>query len=205
MIEAKLDTSRFDRAFALYEQTSRKTLAEAINYKLFDAARAAIKGTDKADRNDIQQTLEEASTLYPKRTVAEMIVIMKHARTGDEIGDLLAEAKELIKYRKSHTGFVKSGWIPALRKLLRMVGKESISISSVTSQENNFGGAEPAKASDNVLNGSVFNDIHGIDNKAFVERLKEKGAQFAIDKVTADIETYLAKKLDIPIEQFNKA
>ena len=203
MVKATIDTTRFDRDFALYKEQTSKALVDAINYKLFDCARACIKGTGKANKTDIKSSLMAASNKCPARTVAEMMVILKHRRTGEEIQDLEGEAEALIKSRQSHTGFAKAGWIPALKDLIGRVGRESVSVAGVGQVA--YGGATPARQMGSTVAGDVFNDVAGTGNKAFVEQLKEKGAQVGLDKVAADMETYLAKKLDIPIERFNAA
>ena len=75
MIDAKIDTTRFESDFRLYAKETSKTLVDAINYKLFDAARASIKGTDKADAKKVKASLEQMSFGYRGRTVGQMIVI----------------------------------------------------------------------------------------------------------------------------------
>jgi hypothetical protein len=204
MIQASIDTTRFDRDFELYKVETSKSVLEAVNYKLFDCARAAITGTPKADKGKIKRSLTIASKLYPKRTVAEMLVIMQHIRTGDEIQDLEAEAAALIKTRQAHTGFAKAGWIPAIKKLIKLVGREHVTIGGLVRAA--FGGAVPASKNGSNVVGSVFNDVAGKGNtKAFVESIKEKGAQAGIDKVSSDMEKYLSKNLDIPIDHFNRS
>ena len=204
MITAKIDTTRFDRDFELYKIETSKSVLEAVNYKLFDCARAAIPGTAKADKGKIKGSLTIASRLYPKRTVAEMLVIMKHIGTGDEIQDLEAEAAALVKGRQAHTGFARAGWIPAIKKLIKLVGKEHVTIGGLVRAA--FGGANPASKNGSSIVGSVFNDVAGKGStKSFVEAIKTNGAQAGIDKVSGDMEQYLSKKLNIPIDKFNRS
>jgi hypothetical protein len=170
---------------------------------LFDAARAAIKGTPKADKNTVAETLNAASKMYPARTVAEMLVIIEHQDAGTQIQDLEDEANALIKKRQQGIGFSKAGWIPALKELLPLIGKESVSIGGL--QRPAFGGAEPAKQVGSELVGSVFNDVQGTGNFPKVESIKEEGAEFGREKVANDIATYLERELGEPIERFNSS
>ena len=202
MVNASVDTSRFEMDLALYLKHTSKTVEDAINYKIFDATRAAIKGTTKADRGKVKESLEDACTKYPDRTVAEMLVIINKRATGEDVYDLEKEVRTLKNKRFSSLGFTKAGWLPALRKLLRFVGKESINVSGVVRAA--FGGAEPAHREGSTVNGSSFNDVEGTGNKSFVESNKQKGAQAGIDKASLDMETYLARKMDIDIEEFNR-
>jgi hypothetical protein len=45
MLKGNVDTTRFQRDLALYIKNTSKTIIDAINFKLYDAARAAIKGS----------------------------------------------------------------------------------------------------------------------------------------------------------------
>jgi hypothetical protein len=86
---------------------------------------------------------------------------------------------------------------------LKYVGREAVSVSGIVKAA--FGGAEPANKVGSQVTGSIFNDVDGTGNKTFVEANKQKGAQAGKDKVSLDMETYLAKKLDVPIDTFNRA
>jgi hypothetical protein len=200
-LNINVDATRFNRDFELYAEETSKTLVEAVNYKAYDLARESLKGTGKADKGKIADSLNERSKEYPARTVAEMLVIMKHWKTGAEIGDLKADAEGFVKNRQSHIAFVKSGLLPALRKLLPYVGKESVTVGGVV--RDSFGGAEPAKKIGGNIVASIYNDVEGTGNKTLVEELKERGFQIGMDKVASSMETYLSKKLNIPIEKFN--
>lgn len=203
MVDVKVDTTRFERDLQLYLKETSKTVEDAINYKLFDATRAAIKGTDKADKSKVKESLDAMSTKYPDRTVAEMLVIVQKEKSGETVFDLQAEVTKLKNKRYSSIGFTKAGWLPALKKLLRFVGKEAVSISGIMKAA--FGGADPARTTGSTVIGSSYNDVRGTGNTSKVEKLKEIGAQAGIDKASLDMETYLSKKLDIPIERFNSS
>jgi hypothetical protein len=204
MVGVKIDTTRFDRDFKQYMTLTSKTLVEAVNYKLFYCSRQAVKDTPKAVRSEVLQSLNATSKKYPNRTVAEMIVIAKSRLTGEAIEDLNQVTKTFKNKRIQSIAWTKAGWLPALRKLIKYVGKESISISGVGNTVRMFlGGATPAALVGSTIMGSVYNDVEGTGNKAFVTSIKEQGAQAGIDKVSMDMETYISKKLKIPIDQFN--
>ncbi len=203
MVEATLDTSKFDPAFALYVKTTSKTAEQAIAFKLFDATREALKTTVAAKRSDIKGGLDIPSDVDPARTVAEMILLKLKRGSGEQITDLENEAQALIRSRYKTIGFTKSGWIPGIRKLLPHIGKESVSVTGLD-HESGFGGAIVPKKIGSQINGETWNDVEGTGNKEHVEANKEHAAQAGVDKVTADIAVYLEKELGIPASQFNR-
>lgn len=198
-----IDDAVFQRNLQRYIEESSKSVIDAINWKLYDGSRAALKGTPKADKNTIKSKLNEASSKYPERTVAEMLVLKQMQATGQEVFDLQQEVKNLLKKKTSHTGFAKSGWLPAIRDLINKVGKSMVSVSGVTSV--GYGGAQPAVKTGSTIQGSIYNDVKGTGNFAFVQKIKEIGGEQAKVKINSDIVTYLSKKLDIPIDKFNRS
>lgn len=203
LVYAHVDDTTFKRNMETYINNTSKTVEEAINFKLYDATREAVKDTPKADKNTIKEKLNYLSTRYHGRTVAEMMVIKQKQESGENVYDLQDEVKALIDRRTAHIAFVKGGWLPGIKKLLAKIGKSFVNINGV--QRSSFGGAEPAKLTGGTLKAFSFNDVEGFGNKDFVETIKEHGAQQGVDKVNSDIATYLSKKLDRPIESFNNA
>ena len=203
-VQVKIDTTRFDNAFKLYVEHTSKTVVDAVNFKLYDAARAAIKGTPIAKKSDIATSLNEICSIYPNRTVAQMLVIKHKQETGEDVYDLEEEVKDLKSKRNMAIGFTRSGWLPALRKLLSYIGKEFVNVSNV-SHKPSYGGAIPAVQLGSIVEGSVYNDVTGKINGPLVESLKEKGAQAGFDKVAGDMEKYLLDKFNINTDSFNRS
>lgn len=202
-ITAHVDDATFQRNLKLYIDNTSKTVVDAVNFKLYDASREALKQTPKADKGTIKAKLNAVSSKYPERTVAEMIVVKEKQEAGIETFDLEEEVKALIGKRTSHIAFVKSGWLPAIKQLLSKVGKSFVTVSGVN--KPSYGGADPARVAGSTIKGSAYNDVAGSGNKGLVEHIKEQGGQAAVDKVNGDIVQYLSKKLDKPIDAFNKS
>jgi len=202
-ITAHVDDAVFKRNLDLYLLETSKTIEEAVNFKLYDGAREALKQTPKADKGTIKEALEKTSSKYPRRNVAEMIVIKEHLALPKVQYDIYAEEIALIKRKSSHVAFVKSGWLPAIRELLKYVGKSFASFTGV--RESTLGGAEHATKTGSTVKGSIYNDVDGSGNKGLVQSIKEQGGQAAVDKINSDIVNYLSKKFDEPAEHFNKA
>jgi hypothetical protein len=203
LMTVKVDDAICRRNLNLYLQETSKTIEDAINFKLYDGCREALKQTPKADRSKVKQSLEQMSSKYPDRTVAEMVVIKQKQASGEEIIDLEADVKKLMGRRYSSIGFTKAGYLPGIKKLLQYVHKSFASVTGIT--RASFGGAEPATKTGSVIKGSFFNDVEGKINRGLVTKLKEEGAEAGLQKINSDIVTYLSKKLDIPAEHFNRS
>jgi len=54
------------------------------------------------------------------------------------------------------------------------------------------------------MQGAVWNDVTAKTNDSVVEAIKERGAQSAVDKVTADMNGYILKKLEPHNQEFNR-
>jgi hypothetical protein len=203
-IYAKVDDAEFQKNFAIYLRETSKSMEDAINFKLYDGAREAFKTTHKADKGTIKAKLDETASKYPKRTVAEMLVITQMQADGIEEFDLDAEVKKLKHNRTNHIGFIRAGWLPAIRDLLGKIGKNFANFSGV--KRSAYGGAHPAKTTHNTITGEIFNDTQGKgSNGSFVQRIKEVGGENAKNKINSDIVTYLTKKMGIPIDKFNRS
>ena len=204
VIKATVDTTSFNKTFARYMELTSKTLQEAINNKLFDAARFAMAATEKADLGKVKAALNEKCFRYPRMTVAEAIV-MKGKPHFTQITDaeLKQEGKQYISKKAKTIGFAKSGWIPAMKDMMPYIFRNKLSVRGVTASGKK-GGANPIKKPSNVMRGEVFNDVNGTRNLPRVENIKSKGAQDAINKVEADMVKYIEGKLEPHNREFNK-
>jgi len=203
MISVHVDDATFQRNLNLYLNETSKTTEDAINFKLYDGCRESLKQTPKANKSTIVASLNERSSKYPNRSVAEMIVIKEKEASGEDIFDLEAEVQKLKGKRTSHIAFVKAGYLPGIKILLRKVGKAFASISGVT--RSTYGGAEPVRKTGSTYEGSFWNDVEGSGNKSFVEQLKQQGADAGVTKINSDMVAYLEKKLGIPADKFNRS
>jgi hypothetical protein len=193
--KTSVDLTEFNRSFAMYMRLTSKSFKDAVNNKLFDIARFAYKDTAKADGKTIKATLDAFSNKYPARTVAEMIVIVRAQNTGQQVKDLENEATKLKKSRVGHAGYTKSGWIKPMKDIAVQLGLNGFNIAK-PSTVLGPGGGKPVVSESSVMGGFVWNDVAGKSNAGLVESIKETGAQSAVDKVAADMDKYVDKKLE---------
>jgi len=200
-IKASVSDEALQKNLSRYLSETSKTAIDAINFKLYDGDREAIKQTPKANKNTILAKLNEHSSKYPDRTVVEMLVITQMRANGQDVFNLEQEVQK-FKGKNFHIGFAKSGWLPGLKTLISKIGKSFVSVSGVSSV--GYGGAEPARQTGGTIQGSIYNDVEGTGNKAFVQSIKEHGGRAAVDKINYDIESYFDKELKKPTDKFNR-
>lgn len=142
-----VETTEFDKALAEYLKYNRRENAEIVNQKLKAIAYSALDFTDKADRTQVLHQLGQVATKLTHKTRTGQIKFRKHpARVSNVIvkDDSLAErivrkrmhaagkhkqsdaevnaaVRRLIGARVRAIGYIKSGWLPAIRELTRKV------------------------------------------------------------------------------------
>lgn len=204
LLNVKVDTRGFNKTFARYMELTSRTFQQAINSKLFDAARFALKATDKANLSSVRASLNAKCFRYPRMTVAEAIVMKGKAHfTQISDAELKQEGKKYVSSKARTIGFAKSGWIPALKEMMPFIFKNSFTVKGIA-VSGKKGGANPVKRVSNQMHGEVFNDVAGTHNLGRVEALKNRGAQDAINKVEADMQRYIEGKLNPHNKEFHK-
>ena len=195
-IKVDVDLTEFNSAFSRYMTLTSSTLVKAMANKLFDMARFAYKANYQVNPNTIRKALNEKCYRYPKMTIAEAVVMKKHGGHFLDITNkqLKAEAQKFKNTMASHAGYTKTGWIPAMRKLMAEVNKADFTVNSNTSLIGQ-GGATTVKQNGSTLEGSCWNDVKGGRKEGKVTNYKSKAAQEAVDKVSADIEGYIDRKM----------
>lgn len=136
----------FDRTLKAYLKRSSRTLPEALNEKAYfilnggPDTQGAIRLTHKASADRIksdlgartvQQVGKRGKLIKKFRTeiadkywnqLAVKLVIAKLRKAGKSIpaaAELRAMAVKLVNVRLASIGFIRSGWLPALRRLAR--------------------------------------------------------------------------------------
>ena len=193
--QVNVDLSEFQRWWPEYLKLTSKTVEEATYNKAFDAVRTAFKTNYKAEKSTVVDALNAMSSKYPARTVAEMLVIVAARNRGQEIDDLKQEAAKFIKRRGAAVGFVKSGWIEPMVKLMPYIGKGSLSVNTSIRNYQGLGGASVKKGGGEV-SVTAWNDVIGKDHEAKVEHYKVEAAQQGIDFITKDMVQYIERKLE---------
>ena len=210
MLTFKMDTTEFDKVFKEYSNYSKRSFAESCNQHAFYIARNAVNVTKAADKNTISSKLSSPARKYPGAPLAAILVNAELGNKGKKglSGPKMATAiSKYIKRMQSHVNFVRSGWIPAIKKLRFVVpNKGGTPIPSGTDKPGrNFGGAQPAIAGLNPT-AYIWNSIWGSKkNKAGssdkIEKILQEGAQKAVDMETQSMRDYIVRKQKEIIKQ----
>jgi len=104
-----VDTEMFDRTMLKYIKVAKRTLPEVLNTKGYWVARNAIRLTHKASKDKIRYFTDNW-----KRSSSTIIKMFK--LQGKKFKPKTYQTK-LKKFRTRSIGYLRSGWIPALRAL----------------------------------------------------------------------------------------
>jgi len=112
MAEAfRLNKTEWNRVFPRYMELNKRDLALNINTKLFFIARRAVIETPKAKLGPLTKAI---AVMLAK-------IINKRRKAGGERGirgqDMADEVKKVWSARRSSVAFLKSGWLPSIKKL----------------------------------------------------------------------------------------
>lgn len=208
-VEASItvDTSNFDKALKEYIRNSKKDCQDIVNQKAYWIAIRAIKETYKADKDQIRTTLEGPSDTFPNLTLAEAIVLTRNRQSVKKKmtrAELKREGKKLINQRIRAIGFLKSGWLPAVRILAPKVNKRYTVGLTRLGKGKDKGGAEPARQSTTSCKATIWSDIIA-DNNTKAQNYRKIGLQRALNAEAASMNAYVESKLRKRAEQFNRA
>lgn len=126
----KLDTREFSSTLRRYAGYSKRALPVILNTKAFYIARRATVETPKASSSKIAKELREprlqrtvnkkGRATNRKTTLGRLIIMARRARAGLpglSKTELTSAVKGLIAARKRSVAFLKSGWLPAIKRL----------------------------------------------------------------------------------------
>lgn len=134
----RLNTKAWDRVFPQYMKRTKRDLATVLNTKGFYIARRATVETPATPKSEIQALAEpRQKTVFSKRgkprvirtTAAALIINARRAEAGEPTLKNV-EAKQagakMVKARLRARGFLKSGWIPSIKKLEPVADRRGI-------------------------------------------------------------------------------
>lgn len=215
---------RFNRALAEYERVSPKALPEILNTKALWIARQALWLTKKADRSVIREQLGEIvkvdrvtkrGTVVKRRALsltlgtrvnAPLAALIVNKRRGlisqaGLYGKEMARAIiSLLGARTRSIAFLKAGWVPAIKALLRYVpsaergGRPDGGDAEVRQRGVAKGQGEPARESWTPLARiENFANAKG-DHAGALVRYGEPALQAAFEQEAAGMEAHVEKK-----------
>jgi len=231
-MSATWDQSKFDSALARYIQTSSKDMVTILNTKAYYIARKSLWFTKKAQASDIRAFMSKYVTVTTGRRVNEKTGRMKkfkdytfekssgseapvialiinanrgHAGRKGFKGPDMRKAMEREQGRRMKSiGYIKSGWIYAIRKLEpHSEDKSGSSDGGVNVRGVPSGHA--IIANENSMTAVIGNRYHSNwDKRGGFYAVVSKGLQRAFDDEAKSMEQYILKKQKAAAEQLNK-
>jgi hypothetical protein len=195
-----LDTRQADAVLREYARHNRRDWPDIVNAKSLDFAFRALAETPKANVEEIRAL--ESREWWPKYVAKRIVgggVRFRKGKAKINIqgkGFSEAEAREvsrkIIAARSRAIAFVKSGWLPAIRRLWPLVKDKVFARGSVSGAKQygaDKGSVRPAVPGDNPA-AVLVNSAQGI------EKVGPAAAQRALDGVAADMAVYIARKME---------
>lgn len=237
-----LDTREYDETLKKYIKLTSKTVAEAANSMAYYVARNAVATTIRADKNKMERHLgryikvtgpNKKGVVRTRRqmsfakmknntgaTRAFLIINARRAKRGLPPltgSKMRTAAKKMIMARIRSINFVRSAWLPAIKKLAKWVrigrmGKGANEDSNFAKIEGEVrvkgkekGDARPAYPQESMLEATaiIVNSVGGGrpfggqkgKNSTFVQEEKMKGLKLAIEQEMRSKMLYIEKKL----------
>lgn len=223
----KLNKSEFDRAIKAYLPLSKSVPRVVVNRKAFYIARRACLETPKAKGSKIHRDLEKKivtqsnivgqkvrflksgrmkrGALIYEHVMAPLIALIVNARKGrsGEKGlygmDMARASDALEAARMKSIAFLKSGWLPAIRKLASLVGSTRGAPRQDRSAEQvgqSKGDASPARDAAFKVKATITNAAgSNRKNNDALMRFGGPALQRAFDAETASTMEETAKRL----------
>ena len=198
-----------------YLKWNRRQLAQIVNAKLYFIALNAMKTTKAATAEGIRNELRRPADKYPTKTIGEILTLMDLKKRGKMPKRTQTLAKNMAKYvqrfenkRASHINFLRSGWLPAIKKLdywNRKGDSEDFSFVRRFAPKVNMQGIKqfgqdkgriiPARLDQSRVKGTIFNDVGtGIQDSSTAKTIKQEGLDKAVLQELRSMRVYIEKK-----------
>lgn len=204
-MQTTIDTSALDKAIAIYKRARlNKTYSYCVNRALQNVTARAIGPTPKADGNRIAWIMGQVGTQIaytdrkgrlkryktPKRvydfanSFAARIINKRRKTVGKELlfgAEMDKEARKMVGARLRSVAFIKSGYLPALKLLSRLIDKPLRILKEGRVVGVDKGWAIAAPKGTAVTVGEVANNAKGASKVGFA------AAQKAVLDTAADM------------------
>ena len=226
------DFNEFDRTLKQYAEVSEKDFADIANNKALELAGGfgnanpgALQLTHHADAAVVAQqlaarveTVERVSKsgkvtkrrklhfgIGDKDLLSARIVNARRKRDGQPPlwGKALTEAsRKLTGARIRSVNFIRSGWVASIRQLASVVGRVGGSGGVKADRPKGYAiAAKPGVSTSATIVNTALNPRHGGSNRAV--GMAEAGLQEGVRRVTANMRTYIERKLQQTADRFN--
>ena len=177
-----IDARKFDTVLRDYQRVSRKDWKDICNSKAIDVAFRALKETPKAKAAAIKAVAKQP--WWPK-------LISKRMGKGHTREEAAEYSRKVIASRLRSVTFLKSGWLPAVRRLWVVARDKFFAGNAGGARQYGQakGSVTPAVAGDNPA-AIIVNSAAGID------KMGVGALQRAVDGAAADMADYIARKME---------
>lgn len=223
--KCKVDTTGFDLAFKEYLRWNRRQPAQLVNTKLYFVAAQAIKNTKSIQPGTIKAELDKVGTKTKRPntaryTIGELLAFNRLRKKNGKISRskkfnlrerLDKEVQKIVNRRKSHIGFIKTGWKAAMAKLdfwnkkdaadyafsKRFAPKDALQAAKGVKIVGNKpkGDIRPAKLEQLTVRGTIFSLVgEGKQATPTIRRLLLDGLNKGIIAEINSMRTYISRK-----------
>ncbi len=196
----------FTKTFKDYLKYTSRTLEESVLQHSYYIARNAVNTTGAAKKGQIRRDLEAPSRNYPKAQLVNIIINKSLGKGRGLYGAAMQTASdEFIKRRQQTVNFLRSGWLPAVKKLAALVkSKGGRSLKGTKQHGRDKGGAYVHKSAWTPFV-ELWNDVAGGKKpSARVHAIKQAGASEAIELERQSMLSYIRRKQSEAADRFNR-
>lgn len=216
--------AEFDRTLKQYLEYSSLTLPQVLNEKAYFITTKAIYKTHKASKEEIgalmgakyrttwkrnaNRKLKQAKVIWGTsgkywNLLGVKIILARLRKKGQKIPDkkeLLDMAKKMVAARLRSIAFLRSGWIPAMKKFARFskYGRIKFGLEDSGKQYGTAKGGGTAATKTSGLNAKVIfwnQAIAKRDHKDALNRYGTAGLEAAFQEETASMKEYIERKM----------
>lgn len=219
MTEIKFNADEFQREFRLRVMRSRKTLSEVVNWTAFRILRRLIELAPRARKSDIEnlagvqryqkfgkkgKLLKKLRTVFNKDSRFRAIFAAELRRKGKNPkafgkGAFDEAMRKRLLRRIAAVGFLASGWVKPLRKMVAAIGGGSVG-NLPKMFPRSIGDGTPAKFNDwspsaEFYNGNGMNSGPE-DSRRRVEQMLSGNIERAFAEETNEMHDHAVKELN---------
>jgi len=207
----------FNKVMTDYAIWNKRQPAEIVNAKLYFIALQAMRNTKKAEKPEIERLLRAPSKKKPNRSLAEILTFKKLKMSGKEYKSASAfaiEVEKFIKKAQAYTQFLRSGWLPTVRKLGEMHKKGDINFVKRYAPKRPEGIKQVGKAKGDVIpaminqpkvKGTIINSVgDGNQQSKTVHPILVDGLTKGLKIEMASMLQYIERKMNEQIKKLNK-
>lgn len=219
----RVNMSEFEATLRRYREFSRRTPEQICNTKAFFIARRATRETPKAkrlaaklmrnivtDRKEIGQRfsfkngkLRKGQKIYHKFTapLAALIVNARRAKAGEPGlygADMEHAIGELIAARNRSIAFLRSGWIPSIKRLEPLADTRGRPRQDQSAKQfgREKGYANPSPSDTWFAKTIIANTAESVrEMSGKAEQYLQEGLQRAFDAETQSMREYIERKM----------